>query len=85
MQGLPNPSKMKTKLLLSLSVALMTALHCSADEVMPDLSPGAAPMDPGYMHGVNLSHYLSQLGSQFIYGDTGYVSEKDLKWLRQQG
>ncbi len=42
-------------------------------------------MDPGYMHGVNISHYLSQLGSRYTFGDTDYVSEADFAWLSEQG
>jgi len=41
--------------------------------------------DTGFMKGVNISHYLSQTGSRFTYGDTSYVSEKDFKWLAKQG
>jgi len=52
---------------------------------MPAPAAGAEAMDPGYMHGVNISHYLSQLGSRFTFGDTSYVSEADFAWLSQEG
>lgn len=81
-----NQLQMQMKRLLSLFTMCLILAGCQkAPEVLPELAIGAKPMDPGYMRGINISHYLSQLGSQFTFGDTDYVSEKDFVWLRQEG
>lgn len=51
---------------------------------MPLASAGGS-LDTGYMRGVNISHYLSQLGSSFSYGDISYVGESDFEWLSKEG
>ena len=77
---------MKIQLILKVVSSVLILTGCQAEAMQTtELAPGAKPMDPGYMKGVNISHYLSQLGSRFTYGDTSYVSEADFQWLSEEG
>ena len=65
-------------------IGFMTGFLQSGYALMQSASTGQT-LDTGYMRGVNISHYLSQLGSRFSYGDTSFVAEKDFAWLSSEG
>ena len=77
---------MKNLLLLSLFACAFLSAGCKTTQTeTSQMVPKGTYRDPGYMHGVNVSHYLSQLGSRYEFGDTSFISESDFEWLKNEG
>ena len=48
------------------------------------VSPVSRPSALVYRHGVNISHYISQLGSR-NYASPGQFSQRDMEWIARRG